>query len=84
MITLAEHGGADVRTDGRADLSRRNLGSDLCAHAAGAHACADLAEKLEANAGASAGAGDVRACSSAHGAHVGPDAGALVDGATYA
>ena len=52
-------------------------------HDADAHACADLAEKLEANAGTSAGAGDVRACSSAYGAHDRADAGALVYGATY-
>ena len=48
-------------------------------HDADAHASADLAEKLEANAGTSAGAGDVRACSSAYGAHDRPDAGAFLD-----
>ena len=80
---------ADTRTyayaDGRTDLTKSwaDGRADICTHAAGAHACADRAEKLEANAGTSAGAGDVRACSSAYGAHDGADAGALVYGATY-
>ena len=81
---------ADVRdayavlgSDARAEHAGALVEADICTHAAGAHACADLAEKLEANAGTSAGAGDVRACSSAYGAHDRADAGALVYGATY-